>query len=275
MRVCCFSSQVWVDAATQVFFSLGPGFGVLLAFSSYNEFHNNVYRCKTVCLILLLVELSLAAPKAVVKHQPCLPAQEMVYLRLGPGLVFIVYPEAIAAMPGSTFWAIIFFLMLLTLGLDSSVRSPPHLLTWQKRKKKGGICVFHLTNLLPVMNLYCFQGGVYVVNMLDRYAASYSILIAVFFEAVAVSWIYGIRRFSEDIQEMLGFPVGCWWKFCWAVVAPFFILIIIASGLVNYERLSYNEYVYPWGADAVGICVAASSVLCIPAFALWNLVRTP
>lgn len=40
----------------------------------------------------------------------------------GPGLVFIVYPAAIAAMPGSVFWALIFFMMLLNLGLDSSVR---------------------------------------------------------------------------------------------------------------------------------------------------------
>ena len=39
----------------------------------------------------------------------------------GPGLVFVVYPEAIATMPASTFFAIIFFMMLLTLGLDSSV----------------------------------------------------------------------------------------------------------------------------------------------------------
>lgn len=38
----------------------------------------------------------------------------------GPGLVFIVYPEAISLMSGSTFWSIIFFLMLITLGLDST-----------------------------------------------------------------------------------------------------------------------------------------------------------
>lgn len=44
-----------------------------------------------------------------------------MYLILGPGLVFIVYPEAIATMQGSVLWSILFFVMLITLGLDSTV----------------------------------------------------------------------------------------------------------------------------------------------------------
>ena len=40
------------------------------------------------------------------------------------------------------------------------------------------------------LDLY-WQGGMYLVNLLDSYAAYYSILTAVFFEAIAVSWIYG------------------------------------------------------------------------------------
>lgn len=39
----------------------------------------------------------------------------------GPGLVFIVYPAALATLPKPHVWAVIFFLMLITLGLDSQV----------------------------------------------------------------------------------------------------------------------------------------------------------
>lgn len=88
----------------------------------------------------------------------------------------------------------------------------------------------------------CTQGGFYYFQLLDRYAAGYSILIAVFFEAIAVSWIYGTNRFCEDIRDMIGFTPGIYWRVCWKFVAPLFLMFIIAYGLIFSAPLSYEDY---------------------------------
>ena len=48
-----------------------------------------------------------------------LPSLSVPQISDGPGLAFIVFTEAIIHMPVSPLWAVLFFIMLMLLGVDS------------------------------------------------------------------------------------------------------------------------------------------------------------
>ena len=41
--------------------------------------------------------------------------------KAGPSLAFVPYPQPLSIMPSGPFWAVMFFFMLRTLGLDTQV----------------------------------------------------------------------------------------------------------------------------------------------------------
>ncbi|KAJ8981917.1 hypothetical protein NQ317_008822 [Molorchus minor] len=114
---------VWVDAAVQVFYSVGAGFGVHLSYASYNKFHNNCYRD---CIITTIVNCftSFFSGFVIFTYLGYMSHKQGVHINAvateGPGLVFQVYPEAVATLPGSHLWSILFFFMLIMLGIDSA-----------------------------------------------------------------------------------------------------------------------------------------------------------
>ncbi|VDN42240.1 unnamed protein product [Gongylonema pulchrum] len=57
------------------------------------------------------------------------------------------------------------------------------------------------------------------------YGTSWGLLIAVFCETIVISFFYGIKNFTRNLKEMLGFEPGYYWRFCWVVAAPIFLLV--------------------------------------------------
>ncbi|CAF5209694.1 unnamed protein product, partial [Rotaria magnacalcarata] len=117
--------NTWQAAASQVFFSLGLSFGSLMAYSASNKFNNNFFRqmCIVVscdCLTGVFAGFAVFATIGFLA-KALNETVEKYAASSGPGLAFITYPEAISNMPASPFFAIIFFLMLLALGLGSQV----------------------------------------------------------------------------------------------------------------------------------------------------------
>uniref|UniRef100_A0A8C1T3G7 Transporter n=1 Tax=Cyprinus carpio TaxID=7962 RepID=A0A8C1T3G7_CYPCA len=263
LRLC--DAQVWIEAATQICFSLGVGFGVLIAFSSYNKFSNNCYSSYTSCSLWFVML--------------CMMLRCWVFvfcLSPGPGLVFIIYPEAIATLPGSSVWAVIFFIMLLTLGIDSAMGGMESVITgltdeFKFLHKHRELFTLFIVVFTFLISLICVtNGGIYVFTLLDHFAAGTSILFGVLIEAIGISWFYGVDRFSDDIQEMIGQRPGLYWRLCWKFVSPCFLLFMVVVSFATFNPPKYGSYYFPAWATMLGWCLSISSMIMVPLYAFYN-----
>uniref|UniRef100_A0A8C2Q947 Transporter n=1 Tax=Cyprinus carpio TaxID=7962 RepID=A0A8C2Q947_CYPCA len=278
------SGKVWIDAATQIFFSLGAGFGVLIAFASYNKFDNNCYRDAILtssinCITSFFSGFAVFSVLGYMAHQHHVNIKDVA--TEGAGLVFIIYPEAISTLPGSTFFAIVFFIMLLTLGIDSSMGGMEAVITglsddFKILKRNRKLFTFAVAFGTFLIALLCItNGGIFVLTLLDRYAAGTSILFGVLIEAIGVSWFYGVDRFSEDIERMMGFKPGIYWRLCWKFVSPAFLLLAVIASIVTSGDLRYDDYIFPRWSNMVGWSIALSSMLFVPIYAIYKLLILP
>ncbi|XP_050293388.1 sodium-dependent noradrenaline transporter-like [Anthonomus grandis grandis] len=281
-------TQVWVDAAVQIFYSVGAGFGVHLSYASYNTFHNNCYRD---CIITTIVNCftSFFSGFVIFTYLGYMSYKQGVDIKYvateGPGLVFQVYPEAVATLSGSNLWSVLFFFMLIMVGVDSAMGGLECVITGLMdefsvlfREKKYAREVFTLVVILMSFSVALINvtpGGIYMFHLFDTYAAGISLLCSALFETVAVSWFYGLDRLSQDVEAMLGIKPGLYWRVCWKFISPSFIVCVVMFGLLYHPPLVYNDYYYPNWAEWVGWGLALSSILMIPIAAIVQLCKTP
>jgi len=271
------NAKVWKDAAVQIFFSLSASWGGLIALSSYNRFNNDHFRDALIvsfgnCLTSLFAGFVIFSFIGFLAKDLGISIPDLT--DGGTGLAFIVYPAAVTKMPISPLWAILFFVMLVTLGVDSEFVLVETVTTsildmFPCTRKYKTFVVFSMCGCFFILGLpLCCDGGKELLDLVDSYAGGWNVLLISLCECIAIAWVYGVRRFLNDIECMVGKKVcgfmpwtlwKWWWAVCWVALTPAAVTFIMIYSWVDYTRL---EWAPKW-ADALGWLITMSVVACI------------
>ncbi|XP_030634857.1 sodium- and chloride-dependent GABA transporter 2-like [Chanos chanos] len=280
--------QVWMDAGTQIFFSYGICLGSLTALGSYNRFNNDCYKdCYKLCLLnsgtSFVAGFAIFSVLGFMAHEQGVDITEVA--QSGPGLAFIVYPRAVSMMPVPQLWAVCFFLMIIMLGLDTQFVSLEALMTSVsdlyptviRRGRRREL-------LLLVVCLVCFlvglvmvtPGGFYIFKIYDHFSCSgASLLLLSIFQSVAIGWVYGPNRFSDNIKSMIGYHPHPFFKLCWRYLTPAVCMGTFVFSLVRWSPLSLGKgVVAPGWATGLGWLLTLSSVALLPLWAIYALLTS-
>uniref|UniRef100_A0A8P4KPI0 Transporter n=1 Tax=Dicentrarchus labrax TaxID=13489 RepID=A0A8P4KPI0_DICLA len=246
---------VWIEAGSQIFFSYSLTAGFLNVIASYNEYNNNCYKdCFWLCLLnsgtSFVAGFVVFSVLGFMAHKQGVTVDTVA--ESGPGLAFIVYPQATAMMPLPQFWTVCFFLMLILLTVDTHM------------------FVRHKSNCLLV--LFCPQFVIvesFITTVSDlfpkwfRAPVRHEIFVLII--CVSMGWIFGADRFSNIIEDMTGQRPSVFFKLCWKYIIP---LLSLVSQKIN------DWYTYPDWAYALGWTMTLSSVLMVPLWAAGQMCLT-
>ncbi|XP_055483945.1 sodium-dependent neutral amino acid transporter B(0)AT2 isoform X1 [Psammomys obesus] len=338
--------KVWREAATQVFFALGLGFGGVIAFSSYNKRDNNCHFDAVLVsfinfftsVLATLVVFAVLGFKANIINEKCISQNSEMILQFlkmgnisrdviphhinlsavtaedyhlvydiiqkvkeeefaalhinscqiedelnkavqGTGLAFIAFTEAMTHFPASPFWSVMFFLMLINLGLGSMFGTiegiiTPIVDTFKVRKEVLTVICCLLAFCIGL--IFVQRSGNYFVTMFDDYSATLPLLIVVILENIAVSFVYGIDKFIEDLTDMLGFAPSKYYYYMWKYISPLMLLTLLIASIVNMglsppgynawieEKASEEFLSYPLWGMVVCFSLMALAILPVP-----------
>ncbi|XP_023206194.1 sodium- and chloride-dependent GABA transporter 2-like isoform X2 [Xiphophorus maculatus] len=280
--------DVWRDAGTQVFFSYAVCQGVLTALGSYNKYNNNCYKdCLVLCCLnsatSIFAGFAIFSIIGFMAHDLNIPISNVT--ASGPGLAFIVYPRALSLLPGSPFWAVLFFLMILFLGLDSQFVCVESLATaitdlFPSRLRRPGAREI----LVLVIAVTCFllglpfvtEGGIGLFRIVDTFGPSgTSLLLIACAETLVVSWIYGADRFYDNIEDMIGYRPSPVLKYCWMFVTPLICVVTMLYNLSKDSPLSVHDELFGSSASTIAVLLIATPLICILAYIFITLCRDP
>ena len=149
----------------------------------------------------------------------------------GGGLAFMTYPTALRLLPWANFFAVIFFLALILLGIDSAfsmleagLASIVDKTRWSRGKVLPVICVCGFL----VGLIFCTRSGEPWLSTIDHYVNSYFGVLAIgLIECIALGWIFDLKRLRAHANERSDWKIGKWWEWNIKLVIPIILAVIM------------------------------------------------
>jgi len=284
-------AKVWSDAATQIFYALSTCTGGLIAMASYNQFNNNTLRDSLIVPIVNIctsiyagfVIFSVLGYIATIKG---LSVDEVA--ASGPGLVFVVYPEGLSTMPAAPLWSILFFIMMMMLGLSSMFSMAETFFSGFMDEFPSVLRkTYYHTVAFRAVGCFCFylislpmitNAGFYVFTIWDAYTGSFPLLVIGFIELLTLVYIYGFKNFADDVEMMTGRRPALIFRIAWSAVTPLVIFAIIIFTGIQYAPPtlftpgSMDYYIFPGWAEAIGWIIVTFCIIPIPGVVIYQIV---
>ena len=182
----------------------------------------------------------------------------------GIDLIFTVYPEVFGIYgKAGVAWSIMFFICITLLGYDTMLASVEAIISQvldQTSLKRVTTSFIVILALFVCSIPTCFNTGIYYFKIMDAYTCSVSLMVLASCEILGVCWWYGSENLRREFWLSTGNRVPKVFVWSWLVVCPISVLVILVVTCINYQTLTYKDYVYPVWANAYGWGVVCLTV---------------
>jgi NSS family neurotransmitter:Na+ symporter len=264
--------RTWLEAYGQVFFSLSVGWGILIAYASYmsrkTDVVNNAYITSFAnCGFSFLAGFAVFSTVGFLGLTQGMPVGDIKATSFG--LAFTTYPTAVGEFPGGHFLqcliAIGFFLMLLTLGVDSAFSIVEAVATamydkfrMDREKLVRLLCIGGF--LLGL--IFCLGSGLWWLDITDKFINNYGLSVVALVQCVLVAWVIPrskLKDLIDNINDRSELKIGTFWVVCIKFFTPIVLGAAIVTATISLFREGYEGYPVP--AMILGGVVPASAVV--------------
>lgn len=242
--------EVWTAAFAQIFFTLTLGFGVMITYASYRDTGEDIVQDSWITALLnsgvsLFAGFVVFGVLGYMATQTDVPLEELAQ-ESGPGLAFVVFPEALSLMPLPWLFSLFFFIMLFTLGIDSAFSLVEAVIAaftdrYEDLKIPKVAFAVCLVGFLAGI-LYTTRAGLYFLDIMDHFVTNYNLVLVGICQCLLIGWIYGAEKLRREINEASNWTLGKWWNWMIKYVIVIVLAILLATQFHNDLTTPYEDY---------------------------------